>query len=500
LKKLKITTMKTITDNTSKTRIQKTVELLGIIANFLVIAFLVMTVQHSANVLGKYEQVEAVAWLLALGLDSGIAFAAFVATMDDLADNTRITAAVWATLLILASYGLNLSYYLEQGANLLSWAYAAIFPVSLAFLGAIKPGLVIVNAMQFPPASNVPTTLPIVPNADAISAPYSVSGFGSGSGPSENNEGYANAKPSAIFSNQSSGESEAGYAKGDTDYAKNTSLANANAKPELQPSQADAKVLLLPIASATAKDTAVNQTTATDETTSVGPNSQGIANTRVVDNVAPGFADGVAGITLSPSPSLGLGVKQSLVYPITALNTAGAADSGGDDFDTDWKGDNTLLLSSASSNENESSTGYLTSSSEAALAQTREIASRSTRSADVSEEEEEAAAAGTPTDNDNALLKAAVGGRGWRELLEEMSRVARQVQKREIGIKEFDGSVQTVLAMPKFMQPLAEWARVNAKTVAELETEIGKLGRQVQRREIGTQVFDKQLEDLLKIA
>ena len=81
-----------------------------------------------------------------------------------------------------------------------------------------------------------------------------------------------------------------------------------------------------------------------------------------------------------------------------------------------------------------------------------------------------------------------------------MSRVARQVQKREIGIKEFDGSVQTVLAMPKFMQPLAEWARVNAKTVAELETEIGKLGRQVQRREIGTQVFDKQLEDLLKIA
>ena len=486
MKKLKITTMKTITDNTSKTRIQKTVELLGIIANFLVIAFLVMTVQHSANVLGKYEQVEAVAWLLALGLDSGIAFAAFVATMDDLADNTRITAAVWATLLILASYGLNLSYYFEQGANLLSWAYAAIFPVSLAFLGAIKPGLVIVNAMQFPPASNVPTTLPIVPNADAISAPYSVSGFGSGSGPSENNEGYANAKPSAIFSNQSSGESEAGYAKGDTDYAKNTNLANANAKPELQPSQADAKVLLLPIASATAKDTAVNQTTATDETTSVGPNSQGTPDIGSGnEDFVPVLAAHVAEI--AGSPSLGLGVKKSLVYPVTNLNTNGAADSGGDDFDTDGE---------TTTHNGKGNGSYLTS--QETLSQTQAIVT--TPIGLISSEFVTAMANDTTRHTDTQVVAEIVGVEKWRELLEEMSRVARQVQKREIGIKEFDGSVQTVLAMPKFMQPLAEWARVNAKTVAELETEIGKLGRQVQRREIGTQVFDKQLEDLLKIA
>lgn len=454
MKKLKITTMKTITDNTSKTRIQKTVELLGIIANFLVIAFLVMTVQHSANVLGKYEQVEAVAWLLALGLDSGIAFAAFVATMDDLADNTRITAAVWATLLILASYGLNLSYYLEQGANLLSWAYAAIFPVSLAFLGAIKPGLVIVNAMQFPPASNVPTTLPIVPNADAISAPYSVSGFGSGSGPSVNNEGYA------------------------------------NAKPELQPSQADAKVLLLPIASATAKDTAVNLTTATatamGETTSVGPNSQGTPDIGSGnEDFVPVLAAHVAEI--AGSPSLGLGVKKSLVYPVTNLNTNGAADSGGDDFDTDGE---------TTTHNGKGNGSYLTS--QETLSQTQAIVT--TPIGLISSEFVTAMANDTTRHTDTQVVAEIVGVEKWRELLEEMSRVARQVQKREIGIKEFDGSVQTVLAMPKFMQPLAEWARVNAKTVAELETEIGKLGRQVQRREIGTQVFDKQLEDLLKIA
>jgi hypothetical protein len=111
------------------------------IADLLLFAFLVLTVEHNSFVLGQFENWPMLAWLLATGLDAGIAFAAFVATDKALIRSTRAISAIWLIGLLIVSYGLNVAHYAGKGAGDWKWELAAIFPVSLAFIGALKPGL-----------------------------------------------------------------------------------------------------------------------------------------------------------------------------------------------------------------------------------------------------------------------------------------------------------------------------------------------------------------------
>lgn len=114
-------------------------------ADLLMAAFLVLTLYHSQHVLAQFENSEVrdwgLSWALAGGLDLGIAYAAFVIFDNSLNRGTRVAAAVWLGGLLVVSYGLNVAYYNDQKSSLWSWGLALVFPGSLAFLGAIKPGL-----------------------------------------------------------------------------------------------------------------------------------------------------------------------------------------------------------------------------------------------------------------------------------------------------------------------------------------------------------------------
>jgi hypothetical protein len=115
------------------------------VAYGLLFSFLALTVWHTQHVLAHFEEIKEMAWLLAVGLDAGIAFASFVALDVTVIKWSRIVAGVWLGGLIIASYGINTAYYIGENAEGWSWALAALFPASLAFLGAIIPGLKSIN-------------------------------------------------------------------------------------------------------------------------------------------------------------------------------------------------------------------------------------------------------------------------------------------------------------------------------------------------------------------
>jgi hypothetical protein len=111
------------------------------VAYGLLLSFLFLTVWHTQHVLSQYEEMTWLAWLLAGGLEAGLAFASFVILDRTVTKWSRIVAGIWLGGLIIASYGLNVVYYLSENAGGWSWALAALFPASIAFLGAIMPGL-----------------------------------------------------------------------------------------------------------------------------------------------------------------------------------------------------------------------------------------------------------------------------------------------------------------------------------------------------------------------
>lgn len=110
-------------------------------ADGLTIAFLILTVSHSANVLIPSEKWEPLAWGLAIAVDAATAYAAFVATDSKLKKGPRIWAGVWLAGLLVVGYGFNYAYYATTDARGWAWALSLIFPLSLAVLGAIKSGL-----------------------------------------------------------------------------------------------------------------------------------------------------------------------------------------------------------------------------------------------------------------------------------------------------------------------------------------------------------------------
>jgi hypothetical protein len=106
----------------------------------LVILFLVLTIWHSAHILAGFELPGFgwLAWPLSIGVDVGIAVAAWVASRATLRAGARRTAGIWLIYLLVFSYGLNLAYYTERGATAWGWALASAFPISLAAVGMIK--------------------------------------------------------------------------------------------------------------------------------------------------------------------------------------------------------------------------------------------------------------------------------------------------------------------------------------------------------------------------
>ncbi|NWJ46496.1 MAG: response regulator transcription factor [Chloroflexi bacterium] len=111
-----------------------------VIADLLIFLFLALTIWHSQDILGQFEEVAGLSWFLAIGLDAGTAYAAFIASDTSLKGYQRVFGGLWLLGLLASGYGLNVAYYASHKGNLWSWAMSAIFPLSLAFLGAIKPG------------------------------------------------------------------------------------------------------------------------------------------------------------------------------------------------------------------------------------------------------------------------------------------------------------------------------------------------------------------------
>lgn len=107
--------------------------------DFLIVLFLVLTVWHSQHELSAFETIKELAWPLALGVDLGIARAAWVTFRRGLPVGARRVAALWLTYLLGASFCLNFAYYLEKGAYF--WygvGLGSLFPVSLAAAGGVK--------------------------------------------------------------------------------------------------------------------------------------------------------------------------------------------------------------------------------------------------------------------------------------------------------------------------------------------------------------------------
>jgi hypothetical protein len=112
------------------------------IADALTITFLALTVSHCQHIISKFESAEWLSWGLAISLDVATAYSAFIATDRNVARMSKWFAIVWLLGLLSVGYGLNLAYYLEYKAGIWAWFLAAIFPVSLSLLGAIKSGLI----------------------------------------------------------------------------------------------------------------------------------------------------------------------------------------------------------------------------------------------------------------------------------------------------------------------------------------------------------------------
>lgn len=127
------------------------------IDDVLLIAFLSLTIWHSAHILAAFEIIGELAWLLAFGVDVGIARAAWVSSNRNLSSGARWIAAGWLSFLLASSYGLNVAYYAERHANFWAWALASLFPVSIAAAGAVKSFLANKQAETVAPAP-VPDT------------------------------------------------------------------------------------------------------------------------------------------------------------------------------------------------------------------------------------------------------------------------------------------------------------------------------------------------------
>lgn len=113
------------------------------IADGFGIIFIALTVEHNANTLSKWESSQALAWFLSIGLDLAIAFSAYASCNAKLEWwPGRFLSIVWLVAMLVASYLLNTAHYEAYKADIWSYGLAAIFPASIALLGAIRGSLV----------------------------------------------------------------------------------------------------------------------------------------------------------------------------------------------------------------------------------------------------------------------------------------------------------------------------------------------------------------------
>lgn len=106
--------------------------------DFLIAMFLLLTIWHLAHVLAAFEPIKELAWPVAMGIDIGIARAAWVTSNRSIPIDARKLAAAWLIFLLVYSFGLNAYYYGTQGAGQWSYALAALYPMSLALAGGVK--------------------------------------------------------------------------------------------------------------------------------------------------------------------------------------------------------------------------------------------------------------------------------------------------------------------------------------------------------------------------
>lgn len=113
------------------------------IADAFGIVFIALTVEHNANTLSKWESSTVLAWFLSIGLDLAIAFSAYASCNAKLEWwPGRILSILWLVAMLVASYLLNTAHYEAYKADVWSYGLAAIFPASIALLGAIRGSLV----------------------------------------------------------------------------------------------------------------------------------------------------------------------------------------------------------------------------------------------------------------------------------------------------------------------------------------------------------------------
>lgn len=103
------------------------------------LGFLILTTNHLQHTFSKFDD-QALSWVLAVALEFGVAVASFY-SFDSLLDKwARVVAGCWLGGLLLASYSLNVTFYLAK-ADYWSFALGLIFPASIATLGALEPAL-----------------------------------------------------------------------------------------------------------------------------------------------------------------------------------------------------------------------------------------------------------------------------------------------------------------------------------------------------------------------
>jgi hypothetical protein len=141
------------------------------IADLLGGAFLLLTISHAFETLNQFETSDYLAFFLAVGIDLAIAFASSILFNFKLERYARIIGGVWLAGLLATSYGLNFAHYSNHKADSWSFALASIFPLSLAFLGAIRPALArLDNQGQQQPVANpaIEVVKPVVEPVETV--------------------------------------------------------------------------------------------------------------------------------------------------------------------------------------------------------------------------------------------------------------------------------------------------------------------------------------------
>lgn len=146
LKKLKITNFQTFS------------------CDFLIVSFLALTISHARHILEKFEkEFPFLSWVFSGGLEIGTAYAAFIVGDAKLKKETRAFAGTLLALLVITNYCLNCAFYFDAGAGDWAYALAAIFPVSITLLSAIRAGLTIEKETISRVAESLPVTTESVP-------------------------------------------------------------------------------------------------------------------------------------------------------------------------------------------------------------------------------------------------------------------------------------------------------------------------------------------------